>query len=164
MKIKSEYAIVEAPSNYYKDGGENVGYYGDEAYAFGIQWLRQDGSYTNVYHIPGTTIGSGTTLSSEQFEADVFESNSDCKPDGLPPAWYVQNTAAVTGAPNTDLGCGLRLIRTGQWRIQPLKILSTLLMMICFLLINVHLYAIINFLLKQLNQDIKYQDQEEDQT
>ena len=113
MKIKSEYAIVEAPSNYYKDGGENVGYYGDEAYAFGIQWLRQDGSYTNVYHIPGTTAGSGVTLTTQEYIDDVFEANSDCKPDGLPPAWYVKNTATPTGAPNTDLGCGLTLVRTG---------------------------------------------------
>ena len=115
MKITSSYSIVEADYKYYDAGGENVGYYSDETYAFGIQWLRKDGSYTNVYHIPGTTTGSGVTYvnTDEQIE-DVFEYNVNCRPDSLPPVWYVKNTAARTSVPNRDLGCNLYEVADGR--------------------------------------------------
>ena len=113
MNITSSYAIVEAPMHYYRDGGNNVGYYSDETYSFAIQWLRRNGSYTDAYHIPGTTAGSGVTLTNDEAIADVFEYNTECRPDSLPPAWYVKNTAVPVSTPNIDLGCGLTLVRTG---------------------------------------------------
>ena len=114
MNIKSHYAIVEADHKYYDAGGENVGYYSDETYAFGIQWLRKNGTYTYVYHIPGTTIGSGVTYvnTDEQID-DVFEYNVNCRPESLPPVWYVKNTAAPTSYPNRDLKCNMYEVVNG---------------------------------------------------
>jgi len=38
LNIKAEYTVSEAPIDYYEDNNE-VGYYRDEVYSFGIQWL-----------------------------------------------------------------------------------------------------------------------------
>jgi hypothetical protein len=98
MNINPNYFIVEAPYNYYKTGGENVGYYGDEVYAFGIQWLRSNGSYTDVYHIPGTTANSGLTYASyPSAYMDVYESSSTCAYEDIPPVYYVFNSASRNG-------------------------------------------------------------------
>jgi hypothetical protein len=97
MNIVSNYVIVEAPSNYYDKSGINVGYYGDETYAFGIQWLKADGSYTPVYHIPGTKAGSGVTYASyPSAYMDVYESGATCAYEDIPPVWYVYNTSQRT--------------------------------------------------------------------
>ena len=92
MSIESNYAIIEAPANYYGTyGGINVGYYSDEAYAFGIQWLKINGQWTDVYHIPGTT--SGSTHVADNL--DIYETDDTvCFPDGVPPGWYVDNTSS----------------------------------------------------------------------
>lgn len=98
MSIDSNYVIVDAPSHYYKLGGENVGYYGDEVYAFGIQWLRSNGSYTDVYHIPGTTVASGRTYADyPNAHLDVYESGATCVYEDIPPVYYVFNSANQTG-------------------------------------------------------------------
>jgi hypothetical protein len=98
MDIASNYFIVEAPYNYYKRGGENVGYYGDEVYAFGIQWLRSNGSYTDVYHIPGTTANSGLTYANyPSAYMDVYESGATCAYEDIPPVYYVFNSAQRGG-------------------------------------------------------------------
>jgi hypothetical protein len=116
LNIAVNYAIVEAPPNYYKlSGGKNVGYYGDEVYAFGIQWLKSNGSYTDVYHIPGTISGANYVLTPEQ-ELDVYETGGTCENDEVPPAWYVYNTATKAGEINVPIpnDCDLTVVASGS--------------------------------------------------
>jgi hypothetical protein len=116
MNIVSNYVIVEAPSNYYDKSGINVGYYGDETYAFGIQWLKADGSYTPVYHIPGTTAGSATTYASyPSAYMDVYESGATCTSEEIPPVWYVYNTSQRTGQMKVAVSgeCDLNITASG---------------------------------------------------
>lgn len=116
MDIAANYFIVEAPYNYYKFGGENIGYYGDEVYAFGIQWLRSNGSYTDVYHIPGTTANSGLTYASyPSAYMDVYESGATCAYEDIPPVYYVFNSAQRNGQLGYDLSgsCDLTVRASG---------------------------------------------------
>ena len=112
MKITANYFIVEGPPDYYKYGGRNIGYYGDEVYAFSIDWLRQDGSYTNEYHIPGTTSGANVVAN----PLDVYETSTEI-PCGseVPPGWYVQNTASRLGQMNIPYpqDCSLFIVASG---------------------------------------------------
>ena len=115
MNIQSNYVIVEVPSNFYKTGNADVGYYGDEVYAFGIQWLRSNGSYTDVYHIPGTTANSGVTYSGNDY-LDVYESGAtSCYPDGVPPPYYVKNTAIRNGELSEVISgkCDMTIVASG---------------------------------------------------
>ena len=119
MNILSNYVIVEAPSDYYKNNF-NLGYYGDESYAFAIQWLRANGSYTNAYHIPGTIYGSGTTTNYGSGitanSADIYELSGVCSADGIPPGWYVQNGAARLGQMKIGISgsCDLTITASGS--------------------------------------------------
>lgn len=116
MNIVSNYVIVEAPADYYSKSGINVGYYGDETYAFGIQWLKADGSYTPVYHIPGTTTGSAITYASyPSAYMDVYESGATCAYEDIPPVWYVYNTSQRTGQMKVAISgeCDLNITASG---------------------------------------------------
>lgn len=111
LNILSNYVIVDAPANYYSYGN-NVGYYGDEVYAFAIDWLRKDGSYTAEYHIPGTVYGSSTTANS----LDIYESGATCSQLGIPPNWYVKNTATRQGTLSSPFSgdCNLNIVASGR--------------------------------------------------
>ena len=115
MDIDTNYFIVEAPYNYYKTGGENVGYYGDEVYAFGIQWLRTNGSYTDVYHIPGTLANSGLTYANyPSAYMDVYESSATCAYEDIPPVYYVFNSAQRSGQFEETLSGKCDLVATAS--------------------------------------------------
>jgi hypothetical protein len=74
MSIVSKWVMYQVDSDYYSKHGNKVGYYRDEVYSFGIQWLFKNGEWSNVYHIPGRKPVSGDTqLASGK---DVFE-NAD---------------------------------------------------------------------------------------
>ena len=119
MNILSNYVIVEAPPDYYKNNF-NLGYYGDESYAFAIEWLRANGSYTNSYHIPGTIYGSGSTSNYGSGitanSADIYELSGVCSADGVPPGWYVQNGAWRNGQMNIAISgsCNLSITASGS--------------------------------------------------
>ena len=118
MNILANYVIVEAPSDYYKNDFK-LGYYGDETYAFQIQWLKSDGSYSDGYHIPGTIYGSGNTsnlgVNIVANSADVYETSEACSADGIPPGWYVQNGAYRKAQMNIPVSgeCDLRIVASG---------------------------------------------------
>jgi hypothetical protein len=52
-QIVTKWQSVEYPVDYYKKGGNQVGYMRDEVYAFFIQWIYDTGDKSASYHIPG---------------------------------------------------------------------------------------------------------------
>lgn len=51
--IVVKWVNVRYPMDYYKNGGNNVGYMRDEVYSFFIRWVYSTGDKSNSYHIPG---------------------------------------------------------------------------------------------------------------
>lgn len=58
MNIVPNYVMYQVPSNYYAMGGNLVGHYRDETYAFAIQWLLATGDWSSAFHIPGPKLSS----------------------------------------------------------------------------------------------------------
>jgi hypothetical protein len=53
-QIKTNWVIVKYPVDYYRKGGNVVGYMRDEVYSFFIRWVYDTGEKSNSFHIPGT--------------------------------------------------------------------------------------------------------------
>lgn len=71
MSIVSKWVMYRVPSDYYAKGGQKVGYYRDEVYAFGIQWLFANGEWSSVFHIAGReSLPSDLAIATGK---DVFE-------------------------------------------------------------------------------------------
>ncbi len=51
--IKTKWASVEYPADYYIKGGNKTNYLRDEVYSFFIRWVYNTGDKTASYHIPG---------------------------------------------------------------------------------------------------------------
>jgi hypothetical protein len=90
-QIRTRWAAVEYPANYYAKGGNNAGYMRDEVYSFFIRWVYNTGEFSESYHIPGRPPASSDT--SPIFGDDVYE--------GQALTWQVQNTGLVD---NTSIG------------------------------------------------------------
>jgi len=65
--IKTKWASVEYPAEYYIKGGNKTNYMRDEVYSFFIRWVYNTGDKTSSYHIPGRAprdfaVPNGTTL------------------------------------------------------------------------------------------------------
>lgn len=118
MNITAKWAEVRVDEGYYAKGGQNVGHYRDEIYAYEIEWQWDDNSYTSAFHIPGTT-----TIGVEPTDTplkDIFETADSCYSDITNvETWYdnhkwaVYNTGVVTDNPNTEVFCGGTLTATG---------------------------------------------------
>lgn len=108
-QIVTKWVNVEYPEEYYRDGGNNVGYLRDEVYSFFIRWIYNTGDKSVSYHIPGRP-ATPSDLAYISLPCDI--NNSEPETDaGIPLAdvrvWQVRNTAAVTNsAPPTSGGIG----------------------------------------------------------
>lgn len=92
MEIVPKWVAYKVPADYYKKGGNIVGYMRDEVYAFYIQWLYDTGHWSPAYHIPGR-VAEGDDLSSVA-GYDVFEmQDRDSRPDQPLKKYQVYNTA-----------------------------------------------------------------------
>src|SRR5690606_34787656 len=95
-KIVAKYVIVEYPENYYQQGGNNIGFMGDENYVFFIRWIYNTGETSSSYVIPGRAPLSG------DLGAPVFGDTLA----GETYRWQTQNTATITALPNTSFDGG----------------------------------------------------------
>lgn len=101
MEIVPKWVAYKVPADYYKKGGNLVGYMRDEVYAFYIQWLYDTGHWTPAYHIAGrVSTGEDTTNVSGY---DAFEmQDKDLRPEQPLQAWQVYNTAGLPENPVID--------------------------------------------------------------
>lgn len=110
MSIVPYYVMYQVPANYYALGGNMVGYYRDEVYAFGIQWLLPTGDWSSAFHIPGPILtGKDSGLASGP---NVYEVDLD--PKAVVYNWQVFNNAGPAILPNS-----LELNVIGQGTMAP---------------------------------------------
>jgi len=101
MKIVPEYVVNRLDADAYRKGEQKQGYMGDERYAFGIQWLFDNGEWSSVFHIPGIKPEAsfiGPASGGDLFEDAVVENR-------IIPTFEVYETAkAPTYNDNTSTG------------------------------------------------------------
>jgi len=111
MSIVSEYVVAQAPLDYYRLNNE-AGHYRDETYPYAIQWLYDDGEWSDLFHIPGRR---ATEKELEQvYGADVVELKDNCDTIKTQKYWQVYNTAGKPTAVSSKEVCNLKVIATGQ--------------------------------------------------
>ena len=118
-RIKTKWASVEYPADYYVRGGNKTNYLRDEVYAFFIRWVYDTGDKTASYHIPGraaTTFNLPTT-GATVFETDEVHLINSLYPDDR--VFEVYNTAqADSTVPGPVVGTttddGGKIIATGN--------------------------------------------------
>jgi hypothetical protein len=98
LNITAKWVAYKVSRNYYRNGGNKVGYRRDEVYTFYIQWLYKDGSFSPAYHIPGRAAeGADRALVSN---ADAYEMRDpQLRPDKPLQTWQVYNTAKPSSTP-----------------------------------------------------------------
>ncbi len=93
MSIKSKYVVYQVPSDYYIKGGSLVGYMRDEIYAFGIQWLMENGEWSPAYHIPGDATPYPGRLASGRDVYEVYLKDTGVIKDMEVGPWLTSNNA-----------------------------------------------------------------------
>lgn len=92
-KIKTKWVSVEYPADYYRKGGNNVGYMRDEQYTFQIRWIYNTGDKSASYHIPGRFATSDDLIPVAGTDAiEILDGSS------LVQKWQVYNTASIISA------------------------------------------------------------------
>lgn len=117
MQIESEYVIEQVPVEYYEDGGEDIGYYGDENYDFYIQGVYNTGELTQRYHIPGRVPSADDLVPVSG--ADVYEKDKrfkDCEDQKIFYKWEIENTAGFLQRDrrSTGFSCDRRVLGSGK--------------------------------------------------
>ena len=114
--IRTKWASVEYPADYYVKGGNKTNYLRDEVYAFFIRWVYTTGDKSSSYHIPGRAPKNFTipgTGNSYLEDSTVPLANSLATDDKV---FEVYNTAYSTGGPlvNTTLPDGGVVLDVGD--------------------------------------------------
>lgn len=114
FKIETEYYVKQVPLSYYKENGEDIGYFRDENYNFIVQLIWDDGEPTEHYQIAGPMptdddLGLATG-------ADVFELTTEegCGVKDTIKNWEVFNTAGTLERVTNSFSCGERIIGFGK--------------------------------------------------
>ena len=94
-QIRTKWAVVEYPEDYYIKGGNRVGYMRDEQYSFFIRFVYNTGEFSESYHIPGRPITTGVD-DVPVVGGDAFAS------EGSMPTWKIYNTATVTSTTSSQ--------------------------------------------------------------
>ena len=115
--IKTKWASVEYPGDYYVKGGNKTNYMRDEVYSFFIRWVYNTGDKTSSYHIPGRPPRSfdvplvGSKLEDESLQGTINNLSSD------EAVFEVYNTASIdvnSTVLNTITDDGGQVIATGD--------------------------------------------------
>jgi hypothetical protein len=89
-QITSRWVAVEYDGEYYKNGGNNVGYLRDEVYSYFIRWVYNTGDKSASYHIPGRI---GTLPELGPISGDDLTEEEALDPTTT--LWKVYNTGSV---------------------------------------------------------------------
>jgi len=112
-KIQSNWVAYRVPKNYYKNGGNKVGYYRDEVYSFAIQWLYKNGKWGPAYHIPGRS--SKSTDLTIITGKDSFETQSNiCRSKEAVPKWKGYGSASGGFTLTNEDECSEYVAGTGE--------------------------------------------------
>lgn len=91
--IQAHWAIIQRPWDYYRNGGNYVGYMRDEVYSFYIRFVFADGERSKSYHIPGRIADDDDLAgaSTDTIQDDTYAGN----PNHVIQRWEVYNTASI---------------------------------------------------------------------
>ena len=115
FNIKAQYYVKQVPLKYYKDNGEDIGYFRNENYNFVVRWYYTTGESTTHYQIAnrkpnGNDLGIAT--GDDIFEIDA--NNKDCNEKTVVYNWEAYNTAELPIATQNDFKCNERIIGYGE--------------------------------------------------
>jgi len=114
FNIKAQYVVYQAPISYYKENGENIGYWRDENYNFVIRHYWDDGEPTDHAQIAGP-LPTDNDMGIATGE-DVFEINDTeiCEENEALRNWQVFNSAGELQGVTNDFKCNVRIIGYGD--------------------------------------------------
>jgi len=101
--IKTKWASVEYPGEYYNKGGNKGNYLRDEVYTFYIRWVYDTGDKSSSYHIPGRAPKEIQYIDSNGATQTVLETDPLLNQNALTDedrVFEVINTATFTGGSN----------------------------------------------------------------
>lgn len=104
-QIVVKWVNVQYPADYYRKGGNKVGYMRDEVYSFFVRWVYTTGDKSNSYHIPGRPFSSSLDGGTSSVYTDKLD-DANIK-------WKAENTARVLTAAQSILPDGGRIIAKG---------------------------------------------------
>lgn len=114
FNITAKYVVYQVPLSYYKENGENIGYWRDENYNFVIRHFWDDGEPTEHFHIKGREAkGDDKNLATG---ADVFELTTaeECDEKVTIENWQIFNTAGELEKVTNEFKCNARIIGYGD--------------------------------------------------
>jgi hypothetical protein len=115
--IRTKWASVEYPADYYMKGGNKTNYMRDEVYSFFIRWVYNTGDKTSTYHIPGRpprnfNVPNGApTLENAGLTGNQNTLYSDDKVFEVYNTATIDNSSSVVGTFSDDGG---KVIATGD--------------------------------------------------
>lgn len=90
--IKVRWVARAVPEEYYRDGGNKVGYMRDEVYPLGVRWIYNTGDKTEAFHIPGPEARSKDLV--KIYNSDAYEAyDPGCDDTDTIESWKIYNTA-----------------------------------------------------------------------
>jgi hypothetical protein len=119
--IKTKWASVEYPADYYMKGGNKTNYMRDEVYSFFIRWVYNTGDKTSTYHIPGRpprdfAVPNGTTLKENlPLTGNQNTLYSDDKVFEVYNTATIDNAATIVGTKTDDGGEVIATGDMGYW-------------------------------------------------
>ena len=115
--IKTKWASVEYPADYYIKGGNKGSYLRDEVQPFFIRWVYDTGDKSASYHIPGRApktflVPTNNTVTPEQ--APLSDHNSLTPDERVFEVYNTASSAPTTGLIGTVLEDGGKIIDAGD--------------------------------------------------
>lgn len=105
--IKVNWVSVQYPSDYYWNGGNEVGYMRDEIYSFFIRWVYKTGARSASFHIPGRSSISSDLALEPLTSPDLIELTRRKR-------WQVYDTSSITSTATSTRPDGGVIIARGD--------------------------------------------------
>ena len=119
--IKTKWASVEYPADYYMKGGNKTNYMRDEVYSFFIRWVYNTGDKTSTYHIPGrppvnfSVPGGGSLKENDPLPSNQNTLYSDDKVFEVYNTATIDNNSSFVGTKTDDGGEIIATGNMGYW-------------------------------------------------
>lgn len=107
--IVAKWQVIEYDKEYYRKGGTNTGYMGDENYVFFIRWVYENGQRTSSYVIPGRAPAPYDLQIVNNLDSLYYTANGETSE-----RWKVYNTASITSLATSTLADGGVIIAEGM--------------------------------------------------
>jgi hypothetical protein len=121
--IKTKWASVEYPADYYMKGGNKTNYMRDEVYSFFIRWVYTTGDKSPSYHIPGRppkdfTVPNGGVTKKEDalLQGNLNNLQSDEKVFEVYNTATIDSTSSVVNTTTDDGGIVIATGNMGYWQ------------------------------------------------